>query len=171
MFEDLDELARGLAENDISRRQALRWAGYSVLGAALSSVGFAESAEALGSRAWRRCRRKGGTPLEKGQCHCAYKCGADPARFACENNPSCACLRTTEGRGFCADVSGGCIPCQGGCPSGTRCVIPKPISGLRNCCRTLFLTRDPIPVCAPACPPTTSSTQQDAASRVTRKEE
>ncbi len=47
MFEDLDELASALAEDDISRHQAIRWAGYSVAGAALSSLGLAESAEAL----------------------------------------------------------------------------------------------------------------------------
>ena len=31
VFEDLDELARGLADSDISRRQAIKWAGLSVL--------------------------------------------------------------------------------------------------------------------------------------------
>jgi hypothetical protein len=47
MFEELDELARELAENDISRRQAIKWAGYSVAGATLSSLGFADTTEAL----------------------------------------------------------------------------------------------------------------------------
>jgi hypothetical protein len=47
LFEDLDELARGLAENDISRRRAIKWAGYSVLAATLSSLGFAECAYVL----------------------------------------------------------------------------------------------------------------------------
>jgi hypothetical protein len=60
VFEDLDELATGLAEDDVSRRQAIKWAGYSVLGAALSSMGFADAAEALTRRQRRRCRRKGG---------------------------------------------------------------------------------------------------------------
>ena len=40
MFEDLDELARGLAENDISRRQAIKWAGYSVLAGPLCLRGL-----------------------------------------------------------------------------------------------------------------------------------
>jgi hypothetical protein len=62
-----DDLARGLAKNDISRRQAVKWAGYSVLGAALSSVGFADTAEALTRRQRRRCRRRGGRPCG-GQC-------------------------------------------------------------------------------------------------------
>ena len=42
-----DELARGLAEGAISRRQALKWAGYGVLGAVLSGIGFADTAEPL----------------------------------------------------------------------------------------------------------------------------
>jgi hypothetical protein len=46
MFDDLDELAKEMAENEVSRRQAVKRAGFSVLGAALSSIGFAESTEA-----------------------------------------------------------------------------------------------------------------------------
>src|SRR5919199_1160545 len=82
VFEELDELARGLAENEVSRRQAIKWAGYSVLGATLSSMGFAERAEALTRNARRRCRKHGGTPLEKGNCHCAGSCAqSGPAFF------------------------------------------------------------------------------------------
>ena len=172
MFEDLDELARGLAENDISRRQAIKWAGYSVLGAALSSMGFAEPAEALGRRQRRKCRRKGGTPLEKGECHCGYRCefaspGPPADRFVCENNPSCACVKTTEGRGFCADIragsSGPLCSRSSQCPSGMRCARYMPSGS--DCLRGVF--GNPLAVCARACrPPTTSSTQQDAASRV-----
>src|SRR5919199_3200108 len=94
-----DELARGLASGNISRRQAIKWAGYSVLGASLSSMGFAETAEALTRRQRRRCRRKGGTPLEKGQCHCGSVCGAfeDP-QAGCA--PGCVCFQTPEGTGF-----------------------------------------------------------------------
>jgi hypothetical protein len=127
VFEDLDELARGLAENDVSRRQAIRWAGYSVLGAALSSMGFAETAEALTSRQRRRCRRKGGTPLERGECHCAFNCPENFSRFECENDPECACGETTEDRGVCARIAiscGGLTQCSssGQCPSGHKCI-------------------------------------------------
>ena len=114
VFEDLDQLARGLAENDVSRRQAIKWPGYSVLGAALSSVGFAESAKALSLRARNRCRGEGGIPLEEGNCHCAA---------------TCVCFQTTEGTGFCAGPgSGGCGDFQA-CtqssqyPAGTKCVV------------------------------------------------
>ena len=140
MFEDLDELARGLAENDISRRQALKWAGYSVLGASLSSMGFADTAEALSRKARRRCRRKGGTPLAAGDCHCGLNCDApDPTKFACQDNPNCRCFQTTDGSGFCgslqncnvlqsctenADCEFGSEVCVQTCCGSPRCVSP-----------------------------------------------
>jgi hypothetical protein len=95
VFEELDELARGLAENDISRRQAIKWAGYSVLGATLSSMGFADTVEALTRKARRRCRRKGGTPLERGECHCGIRCdtNAENSDFICGNTPNVSARR------------------------------------------------------------------------------
>jgi hypothetical protein len=129
MFEDLDELARALAQNDISRRQAMRWAGYSVLGATLSSMGFAETAEALTRRQRRRCRKKGGIPLEKGNCHCGFNCGtSDPDRFTCQNEEFCNCFKTAEGKGFCADVLVDCGAVKActrssQCPTGWKCVV------------------------------------------------
>ena len=140
MFEDLDELARGLAENDISRRQAIRWAGYAVAGATLSSMGFAETAEALTRRQRRRCRRKGGTPLEKGNCHCAFNCGADPGQFACQN-ADCVCLKTAEGKGFCADNQAFCPPQT--CSSSSQC-LPGSKCVVSGCCPSS-------PVCLPPC--------------------
>ncbi len=142
MFEELDELARGLAENDISRRQAIKWAGYSVLGATLSSMGFAETAEALTRRQRRRCRKHGGTPLEKGNCHCAASCGQGSTFFSCLNNPNCFCVKTTEGTGFCANQAVSCANltvCSSSsqCQQGQKCVVG-------TCCNT--------PVCAPPCP-------------------
>ena len=145
MFEELDELARGLAENDISRRQAIRWAGYSVLGASLSSMGFAESAEALSRKARRRCRRKGGTPLEKGNCHCAYACDApDVSRFHCQDSIACHCLKTAEGKGFCAFTT-------------TACADPETCTRSSDCsnqgwkCVNWCCENNPVSVCLPAC--------------------
>jgi hypothetical protein len=139
VFEDLDELARGLAENHVSRRRAIKWAGYSVLGAALSSMGFAESAEALTRRQRRRCREKGGIPLEEGTCHCAAKCTSDFSRFHCSGNKNCTCLRTVSGKGFCAKgtlfTDTGC-PTQTKCSSGKKCVvIPGCAGGGQSCTR------------------------------------
>ena len=130
-----DELARALDENSISRAQALRWAGYAVAGAALSSMGFADRAEALSRKARRRCRRKGGTPLNKGECHCASTCG--PA-FTCQNDPNCLCLKTLEGKGFCAHFS----PCGTTCSTNSQC--PTGWKCVDSCCG---------PNCVPPCGP------------------
>ena len=148
MFEDLDELARGVAENDISRRQAIRWAGYSVLGAALSTMGFADTAEALSRKARRRCRRKGGTPLEKGTCHCAWEADTctpiepDPDLFTCQNDPNCFCLKTTEGTGFCSQIArcpSETCSSSSECPPGWKCAV-------NTCC-----TATPSSFCVPPC--------------------
>jgi hypothetical protein len=122
-----DELASGLASGTISRRQALKWAGFGVLGTALSSLGFADTAEAIRPR---KCRRRlGGTPLDRGECDCAFNCAtSDFSRFVCENDPECGCGETTEGRGVCARIN---IVCQGlpqcsssgECPSGHKCIL------------------------------------------------
>ncbi len=164
MFEELDELARGLAENDISRRQAIKWAGYSVLGATLSSMGFADTAEALTRKARRRCRRKGGTPLEKGNCHCAWEADTcsptvepNPDRFTCQNDPNCTCYKTTEGRGFCAQLSRcppGTCSSSSQCPPGWKCAV-------NTCC-----TDTPSSVCVPPCGTEIMSAGQDGTSGV-----
>jgi hypothetical protein len=154
----LDELATALSEGAISRRQALKWAGYGMLGAALSGMGFAETAEALGRRARRRCRNKDGVPLERGECHCATKCSSSAyyRQFKCQDNPNCSCRKTAEGRGFCAQVFfGSCEDLQAcssssECPSGSKCITA-------TCC--------PNPICLPPCTSTTSSGGQGAASR------
>ncbi len=75
-----DDLAKGLDDGTISRRRALKLVGAAALGAALIPV-MPKQAEALSRRARRRCRRKGGIPLERGNCHCAFKCVATLAGF------------------------------------------------------------------------------------------
>ena len=139
MFEDLDELARGLAENDISRRQAIKWAGYSVLGASLSSMGFADRAEALSRRKRRKCRRKGGTPVSGGTCRCTLNCDApDLTKFGCGDDPTnCRCFMSLGGFGWCGRLdqcanlkecvsTAECKPntelCVNTCCGGPRCV-------------------------------------------------
>jgi hypothetical protein len=128
----IDELARGLAEGTISRRQALKLAGYGMLGVALSGMGFADTAEALTRRQRRRCRRKGGTLLERGECRCAGNCGADLGTFVCRNtNGTCACQETIEGRGVCANFGSLCgtlkvCSSSSECPPGSKCIIDTP---------------------------------------------
>ena len=106
MFEDLDELARGLAENDVSRRQAIKWAGYSVLGAALSSMGFADTAEAedFAPAARRRLcrRRRGAFCSHRGGCRRGICCdpvrdgGGGRRRTACCGTEECNCCRENQ---------------------------------------------------------------------------
>jgi hypothetical protein len=140
----LDELARGLAEGAISRRQALKWAGFGVLGAALSTLGFADTAEAINPG---KCvRRFEGTPLERGECNCGVMCpGDDPP---CGGDPGCVCLQEPSGRGFCGKHSD-CTPrCRTSrdCPKGSRCAV-------NTCCGK--------PICLPKCssPPEAASTE------------
>ena len=128
MFEDLDELARGLAENDISRRQALKWAGYSVLGATLSSMGFAESAEALSRRKRRRCRRRGGTVCSSGTraseicCRKGETCYFTTPLICCSNDPLCSGATSAAGPPVCYNTLGaGDICNRPTCNTDTEC--------------------------------------------------
>ena len=99
-----DEVARELAEGTISRRQALKWLGAGALAFAALPVA-SRPAEALTRRFRRRCRRRGGIPLERGNCRCAFQCGAERELFRC--GTGCLCLLTAEGRGFCGSREGG----------------------------------------------------------------
>src|SRR5919202_3649983 len=105
-----DDLARGLAQGDISRRQALKWLGLSIAGVGLASLGFSDTAEALTARQRRKCAAKGGMILKKGTCHCAWYCvgrpytqcmgSPDKANFICRTEPTtCYCAMTVDGEG------------------------------------------------------------------------
>jgi hypothetical protein len=134
----LDELARGVADGSISRGQALKWLGAGAVAFAIGPL-FPEQAEALTRRQRRRCRNRGGTPLERGECNCGLKCGANLSRFTCQGNPNCTCHQTTEGRGFCGQsICGTACTASGDCLSGSKCVVND------ACCGG--------PVCVPACP-------------------
>jgi hypothetical protein len=134
----LDELARGVADGNISRGQTLKWLGTAGVALATGSL-FPEQAEALTRRQRRMCRRRGGTPLERGECHCGFNCGGQAT--SCHGNTGCFCLKTTENRGFCGTAALGCgattCTASGDCPTGYRCVV-------NTCCGE--------PVCAPPCP-------------------
>ena len=110
-----DDLARGLDEGTISRRRALKLFGAAALGAVL----IPEQAEALTRKARRICRRKGGIPLEKGNCHCAITCPFPGDQFSCHSNSRCICLQTVTGTGFCTDRGG--VP--SGCSSSDECPV------------------------------------------------
>ena len=139
-----DDLATALADGSISRRRALKWIGAGALAAAIGPL-FPEQAEALTRRQRRRCRRRGGVPLERGECHCGFQCGLS-VNIQCEGNPNCICLQTVGNRGFCA-FNAECAQLRActassECPPGWRCVVG-------HCCTDEF--GNPVPACAPPC--------------------
>jgi hypothetical protein len=139
-----DDLATGLADGSISRRRALKWIGAGALAFAIAPL-FPEQAEALTRRQRRRCRRRGGRPVERGECHCAFQCGVSEI-ITCEDNPDCLCIETTENRGFCA-FNAECaqlFACTDSseCPPDWRCVVG-------GCCTDEF--GNPVPACVPPC--------------------
>ena len=138
-----DDLATGLADGSISRRQALKGIGAGALAFAIGPL-FPEQAEALTRAQRRRCRQRGGIPVERGECHCTEQslCEDNP-EIHCEGNPECHCLMTVAGRGFCGR-HGSCVPCTASseCPAGWRCVV-------NTCCTDDF--GNPVPTCLPPC--------------------
>ena len=89
-----DELAKGVAENSISRRQALKLAGASLLGSALGAAGllrFAAPAEAQkpGASSWITCNLLV-------SASCKLKC--DSSRHSLKN---CRCIKTSSGDRVC----------------------------------------------------------------------
>ena len=92
-----DDLAKGLSDGHVSRRRALKLVGAALLATTVPSL-FPKPAYAS---ARKRCRRKGGSYLSKGNCHCAWKCGADAQQFTCGGNPNCTCFKDASGRGVC----------------------------------------------------------------------
>ena len=133
-----DDLARGLAEGTISRRQALKWIGAGAVAFAIMPVA-PKKAEALTRR---RCLRRDGIPLDRGDCDCAFDCGAEFSRFNCQSDPDCYCLETVTGRGFCGFISN--KDCRvfhncrdnSDCASGYRCIV-------NSCCDSR--------ICVPSC--------------------
>ena len=134
-----DDLARGLDEGTISRRRAIKLFGAAALGAALMPV-MPERAEALTRRARHRCRRQGGIPLEKGNCHCAATCTSDFSQFHCQSATDCTCVKKVSGGGFCAfgttfnDPGQRCDNTEYICGSPRRCVVIPGCAGSGTAC-------------------------------------
>ena len=103
-----DELSRELNDGSISRRRALKLVGAAALSAALMPV-MPKQAEALSRGAHRRCHRKDGIPLDKGNCHCGWHCGPDRDLFSCHDNPNCVCYEDASGRGLCGQTTGNAL--------------------------------------------------------------
>jgi hypothetical protein len=100
---------------------------------------FAHRADAL-SRAKRRCRRKQGRFVRRGECRCASTCPTDLADFSCQGNKDCACVLAAGGRGFCAGcfvLRNGCSQAPGErCPTGYTCVVNPGCVAIGVACKT-----------------------------------
>ena len=100
-----------------------------------------KQAEALTSKARRRCRRKGGIPQKKGECHCAVGCNSDFSQFHCQSATDCICLKKASGGGFCGFVGpteglqgNPCDENNAGCTASTVCVVRSGCPGSGNPC-------------------------------------
>ncbi len=132
-----DELAKGLDDGTLSRRRALKLAGGALL-AAVVPTAFSREAEAA-NRAKRRCRRRGGVYVSRGDCRCAITCPPNYDEFTCHSNPDCSCIKTVTGRGFCAHITAqhlaGCST-SANCPAGEECVVIPGCPGSGGTCTT-----------------------------------
>jgi hypothetical protein len=106
-----DELARGLASGEFSRRKALKLMGAALVGGTLASLGIGEAAaDPMG------CKRNGKNCKQNAQC-CSGNCSSGICGRACVPD----CSPCTEGgiqccSGFCDERRGGfCVPFVGGC--------------------------------------------------------
>lgn len=162
-----DDLAKGLDDGTISRRRALQLAGGALLAAVVPAL-FPREAEAI-NRAKRRCRRRGGVYLSRGNCRCAITCPFAGDKFTCHSNPNCVCFKSLTGSGFCADnlnalpsgcssnaecteverpecvVNPGCTGSGGSCTSDAQCQATNQFFACIN--GTCQFT-----ACAPPCP-------------------
>jgi hypothetical protein len=119
-----DDLAKALSSGAGSRRRVLRVVGTALVGAPLLALA-PRSAAGSGKK---RCRRKGGTYVSKGECHCAEACNSN-ADFTCGGSATCHCNETVEGRGLCLSqvTFGSACAVSSECPPDTFCVR------VRNC--------------------------------------
>jgi hypothetical protein len=107
-----DELARGLASGELSRRKALRLMGAALVGGTLASLGIGGVAAAD-----EECKPNGKKCRKNSQC-CSGNCESGTCAAACVPNG-----------GTCA-IGSQC--CSGNCKSGTcvaSCIPPDAIVG------------------------------------------
>jgi hypothetical protein len=104
--------------------------------------------------------------LTEGDCNCGFICGADLPPFACQDNDSCTCFKTTEGTGFCGTgtICEQVVPCSSSdeCEnllpgSNSKCVVDTCVN--ESCGLTI------VGNCLTPCSPITSSVGQSVASR------
>jgi hypothetical protein len=112
-----DELAKGLANGTISRRQALRWMGGALAGAEVASLPGVAFAAAGGNTACDAFCHQNFSGRQAGNCTRAGARGTGPC-FECTTAGGC---RPSFTKPSCTGVTGqsyNCSTCKCECPSG-----------------------------------------------------
>ena len=165
-----DELAKGLANGTISRRQALRWMGGALVGGVLTSIPGVALAQQGGNSACDKFCHENFSGRAAGKCTSAgahgtgpcYECtpgigpgpnfiGCDPLGGICDslarcNSPNCFCYETREGCGLCHNgATQICDLYQScfdqPCPTGLFCAV-------NTCCGEICIPPDEF-ICPP----------------------
>lgn len=129
----VDDLASRLAAA-VSRRRTLV-----LIAGALAPRPAAARSD--GKRERRRCRRREAVAV-RGQCRCAWIGDGERSDFPCQVDPSCLCVLTAEGTGYCTRPplpGAGQCHSSADCPPGAACI----------------LTTNGVPVCTGPCHPPT----------------
>jgi hypothetical protein len=142
-----DDLTKRLSEGVGSRRRALVSVGRGLLAAALPSL-LQREAEAS---AKRRCHKKHGLYLPKGNCHCTDTCTTPSGvTYTCHNNETCGCWQTIGGKGFCG-LGGHAAACttDTDCDTttGERCVVEFNCTDTGGPCTTSADCNEPGNLC------------------------
>ena len=147
----LDELAKGLANGTISRRQALRWMGGALVGGVLASIpGVALAQQGGNSYCAHYCTQAFPPGQERGQCisDAAHGTGAC---FACGQEDPCA-GQTACGENDCSTVplvgAGQCF-----CHQPIFCDFAQPCQGQEDCGAGFMCANSCCgePLCLPEC--------------------
>jgi hypothetical protein len=115
-----------------TRRRALRLLGGTVLAGALSPALVPDVVEA---GAKKRCKKKQGVVVGKGQCTCALTCTSNPNKFECPNHRGCTCFEAVDGTGICGTgefASSGCST-NADCDPGSICTMLRGCSAQLPC--------------------------------------
>jgi hypothetical protein len=140
-----DELARGLASGDMSRRRALKLMGAALVGGTLASLGGVAAAD-------DECKPEGKKCRKDTQC-CSGNCSKSGT------SRSGTCVAGCTSNGSACSTSGDC--CSGNCDSGF-CVPPptgphrvecfcNDSAVIRLCSSIDCTTENRVEVCSPLC--------------------
>jgi hypothetical protein len=147
----LDDLARGLASDTISRGKALRWMGIALVGAALAVVPGVAWAAAC-PQGQTRCNNKC-VNLKTNERHCGScfnRCGSN--QTCCKGR----CVNLQRNERHCGSCSNRCAEGQE-CCDGTCVNLQTDINNCGACGNACSTGESCVTgVCSPECPPNTA---------------